>query len=67
MTKLIEDFSKAKQALYDHVGFREDYVIYPIIDRTEVFWITDERNTNPTDALIDLLIWVKGENHELDT
>ncbi len=36
--KLIQDFNKAKQALYDHVGFVEDYVVYAIEDRTEMVW-----------------------------
>ncbi len=40
---LIDDFNKAKQAIYDHVGFVEDYVIYPIEDYTEMYWkITPE-------------------------
>lgn len=35
---IIDDFEKAKQAIYDHVGFVEDYVIYPIENRTEMYW-----------------------------
>jgi hypothetical protein len=40
--KLLEDFEKAKQALYDHVGFVEDWTVYPIDDRTDMFWTLDE-------------------------
>lgn len=35
---IIKRFDNAKQVLYDHVGFKEDWVIYPIINRTEMFW-----------------------------
>ena len=35
---LMKKFNDAKQAIYDHVGFKEDWVIYPIDDNTEMFW-----------------------------
>jgi len=35
---IIDDFNKAKQAIYDHVGFVEDYIVYSIEDRTEMYW-----------------------------
>ena len=40
--ELIEKFEKAKQALCDHVGFKEDWVVYAIDDRTEMFWQVPE-------------------------
>lgn len=39
--KLLEDYHNALQAIYDHVGFEEDYVIYPINDNTDYFWDCD--------------------------
>ena len=36
--KLTEDYDKALQALYDHVGFVEDWVVYAVDDNTEIFW-----------------------------
>jgi hypothetical protein len=39
---LINNYKKAKNLLYKHVGFQEDWVIYPIDDRTEMFWEIDE-------------------------
>jgi hypothetical protein len=39
---LIENYNKALQDIYDHVGFEEDYVIYPIDDSTENFWTVDD-------------------------
>lgn len=36
--KLIDDYEKALQAIYDHVGFKEDWVIYPISDETNMYW-----------------------------
>lgn len=38
---LIVKYNAAKQALYDHVGFVEDWVIYAIEDRTEMMWQKD--------------------------
>lgn len=35
---LMDDFYNAKKALYDHVKFKEDWVVYPIDDATEMFW-----------------------------
>jgi len=35
---LMKNFEDAKQALYDHVGFVEDWVVYAIDDRTRYFW-----------------------------
>ncbi len=35
---MIEKFNTAKQALYNHVGFVEDWTVYPIDDRTEMYW-----------------------------
>jgi len=39
---LLSDFNDAKQALYDHVEFTEDWVVYAIEDRTEMFWCIQE-------------------------
>ena len=36
--KIIDDFNLALRALYDHVGFKEDWVVYAIDDRTEMYW-----------------------------
>jgi len=35
---MIKQYLDAKQAIYDHVGFKEDYVVYPIEDRTDMYW-----------------------------
>lgn len=36
--KLIEDFNSSLKALYEHVGFKEDWVVYAIEDRTDMYW-----------------------------
>ncbi len=43
---LIERFDNAKQDLYDHVGFKEDWPVYPIANHTEMFWkiASDQKN-----------------------
>jgi hypothetical protein len=39
--EIIENYKKALQSIYDHVGFVEDYVVYPIADSTDMYWDTD--------------------------
>lgn len=39
---LIENYNKAKQEIYDHVGFEEDWVTCPIDDSTDFLWTVDE-------------------------
>ena len=38
MSKLIKDYEASLQAIYDHVGFKEDWVIAPLDDCTEYYW-----------------------------
>ena len=35
---ILENYKKALQAIYDHVGFVEDWVVYPIDIRDDMFW-----------------------------
>lgn len=38
---LLENYNTALQAIYDHVGFVADWVVYPIDDCTDYYWATD--------------------------
>jgi hypothetical protein len=38
---VIDKYNKAIKELYDHVGFTEDWVVYPIDDQTDMFWDTN--------------------------
>ena len=38
---LIKNYTDALQAIYDHVGFTEDWVVCPIDDATNMYWETD--------------------------
>lgn len=38
MPELMKNYNNALQAIYDHVGFVEDWVIYPIDDKTDYVW-----------------------------
>lgn len=42
MNILIKAYEDAKQAIYEHVGLEEDYVVCPIDDRTDSWWSLDE-------------------------
>ena len=39
--ELVKNYKKALQEIYNHVGFVEDWVIYPIDDNTEYYWEID--------------------------
>lgn len=41
MMNLIKDYKKALAAIYKHVGFVEDWVVYPIADNTDYYWDCD--------------------------
>ena len=36
--KLMDDFNKSLQGLYDHVGFTEDWTVYAVEDKVGMFW-----------------------------
>lgn len=40
--ELIKNYNEALQAIYDHVGFKEDWVVAPLDDCTEKFWDVDD-------------------------
>lgn len=51
----MENFLNTKQVLYDHVGFVEDWVVYPIEDRTSMIWFIDDETVYSTETINKLL------------
>ena len=49
--ELISNYENALQAIYDHVGFKEDWLIAPIDDCTDKFWNTDGKSVLYADSL----------------
>ena len=43
MSDLIDNFNKARDAIYEHCGFVEDWTVYPIDDRTSMYWLVDKK------------------------
>lgn len=41
---VIDAYDKALKELYDHVGFKEDWVVCPIDNCTEMYWDTDGKS-----------------------
>jgi hypothetical protein len=39
--ELIESYKSALEKIYEHVGFKEDWVVCPIDDQTDCFWSVD--------------------------
>jgi len=62
---LMEEFNKAEQALFDHVGFTPDWVVAPIDDCTENWWDTDGESVvyADPDKKMDL-ITLSGEHYQ---
>ena len=42
MLELIKNYNNSLQAIYDHVGWVEDWVICPIDDCTDKYWSVDD-------------------------
>jgi len=38
MLAMIDQYNAAKQAIFDHVGYVEDWVVIPLNDDREMFW-----------------------------
>ena len=55
--KELEDYNNALKALYDHVGFVEDWVLCPIDDCTDKYWNVYETKIEYADSLDEF----KGE------
>lgn len=49
--ELIENYKKSLDAIYEHVGFEEDWVVCPIDDSTEMFWTVDEFNVTYAETI----------------
>jgi hypothetical protein len=54
MTTIIENYQNALQAIYDHVGFVENWVVCPIDDGTEYYWRIDGEMVNFADSIGEL-------------
>ena len=42
MSQLVKNYSEALQAIYAHVKFEPDWVVYPFEDLTDMFWQLDD-------------------------
>ena len=54
MNALVQNYIDAKQAIYDHVGFVEDWVIYSIEEMSEMYWQINESKVKYATTLEDL-------------
>lgn len=48
---IIENYKKALNDLYEHVGFVEDWVVYPIDDQTDMIWCCDGKTVKSAETL----------------
>lgn len=51
MNELINNYTRALEAIYDHVGIEEDWVVCPIDDKTEMYWGVDGRTVKYAESL----------------
>jgi hypothetical protein len=49
--ELIENYQKALEAIYAHVGFKEDWVVYPLDDQTDSYWNEDGESVMWADSV----------------
>jgi hypothetical protein len=52
--KLLENYNNALQSIYNHVGFTEDWVVYPILDNSKYFWFIDGGEVGYADSINEL-------------
>lgn len=48
---LITNYKNALNELYQHVGFVEDWVVYPIDDKTNCFWSVDSETVKYAETM----------------
>lgn len=58
---LITDYNQALQAIYDHVGFVENWVVYPVDDCTEMFWTIEDDTVRYSPTIAELE--TQSDNH----
>lgn len=49
--ELIKNYADALKAIYEHVGFVEDWVVYPIDDQTDMFWSVDDNTVKYAESI----------------
>ena len=65
---LISKYNDSLELLYKHVGFTENWVVYPIDDCTEMFWSTDEKTVKYAKSVEDYKdFYSKGYEDEIYT
>ncbi len=65
--ELIKNYEEAKQKIYEHVGFEEDFVVCPLDDCTEYFWLLEDDSVSYSLIKEDLSVESldNGESEEL--
>ncbi len=48
---IIENYKKSLEAIYEHVGFTEDWVVYPIDDCTKSVWSCNGTEVRYADSM----------------
>jgi hypothetical protein len=51
---IIKNYQDSLQAIYDHVGFTESWVVYPIDDQTDMFWNIYDKEAHYAYSIEDL-------------
>lgn len=54
MENLITNYNEALKAIYEHVGFTEDWVVCPIDDCTDKYWQLYDDVVQYADSVIEL-------------
>lgn len=60
---IVEKYEKAKQELYNHIGFKEDWVVFPLINCIESYWDYDKYSVYYSDVKKDVMT-LNGEHYE---
>lgn len=53
MNNIMEQYNKAEECLFNHVGFISDWVVYPIDDETDKYWSEDGEEVKYAESIDD--------------
>lgn len=63
---IVDSFYDAREAIFEHVGYKEDWRVLPIVDNRDDFWAVDEHEhewVKFSDSREALVYWLEHDDH----
>jgi hypothetical protein len=62
--KLLDNYNKALEAIYEYFGYKEDWEAYPIDDAREYWWLIDHNHVIFFDSKEDFAVGDMDKSYE---